>query len=382
MELTSSLLKAKARELGIDCIGIGAVERYREAPALFAPLSLYPECRTVITIGMRIPRGSYRGILEGTHWHNYTFYSYNRLNTVFRPRLTYALSCFIEDCGWEAMPHYPGGPEVSGHDDPPGPGKPPPDIWLSARIMAAGTGMGEIGHSKVFLTPEFGPRVRIGMILTDAVLESDPILPSGTICNRCGRCVTDCPGDAIPKTGEQSCELCIQVGDQALRWGDVDMGRCTLTHHGLNNRISPFLKKDLPNFEFDVAAADLTEEEAYMLTHVIAGGIWGRKFDAPDEGLIHYYRYIRSHVGYFAICGARGCICACMDSLEKRKAIRNLFHNSLYKRRPWLMPVQKDRKIGFLNASREANLDRRFPGIRAREYGYNQVRTNLEEESD
>jgi ferredoxin len=369
MELTAQLLKEKARSLGIDCIGIGSVDRYRDAPAMFSPLSLYPDCRTVITIGMRIPRGSYRGILEGTHWHNYTFYSYNRLNTIFRPRLTYALTCFIEDFGWEAMPHYPGGPEVSGRPEPLAPGKLPPEVCLSARIMAAGTGMGEIGHSKVFLTPEFGPRVRIGMILTDAELESDPVLPTGTICNECGRCVTDCPGNAIPHTHEKDKpDVAIRIGSDQLHWGDVDMGRCTLTHHGLNNRISPFLKKDLPNFEFDVTKAEMTEEEAYMLTHVIAGGVWGRKFDAPDDGLIHYYRYIRGHVGYFALCGARGCICACMDSLEKRKAIRNLFKNPLFKRKLWILPVKKDKLVGRLNLSRETYLDKRYPGLRDREY--------------
>ncbi len=369
MDLTAQRLKEKARELGIDCIGIGSIDRYRDAPVLFNPLTYYPDCKSVITIAMRIPRGSYRGIIEGTHWHNYTFYSYNRLNTVFRPKLTYALCCFIENFGWEAVPHYPGGPEVSGRLEPLGPGRLPPEICLSARIIAAGAGMGEIGYSKVFITPEFGPRVRIGMILTDAELEPDPILPTGTLCNRCGRCVHDCPGNAIPPVGEKEKKnLHIQVGEQDLSWGDVDMGRCTLTHHGLNNRISPFLKKDLPNFEFDVPTADMTEEEAYMLTHILAGGTWGRQFAAPDDALIHYYKYIRSHVGYFAICGARGCICSCMDSLEKRKAIKNLFKNPLYKRKIWLLPVKKEQKVGRINPMREAYLDRKFPGIRKNEY--------------
>ena len=53
------------------------------------------------------------------------------------------------------------------------------------------------------------------------------------------------------------------------------MGRCTLTHHGLNNTISPFLKKDFPNLEFDVANSDITEEEAYRLTYPLGLGTWG-----------------------------------------------------------------------------------------------------------
>ena len=79
MKLTSEMVKAKAAELGIDCIAIGNIERFRGAPKLMSPLTYFPEARSVIAVAMRIPRGTYRGIEEGTHWHNYTFYSYNKL---------------------------------------------------------------------------------------------------------------------------------------------------------------------------------------------------------------------------------------------------------------------------------------------------------------
>jgi epoxyqueuosine reductase QueG len=370
MKLTAQMIKDKAKELGLDCIAIGSIDRYQDAPVMMSPKTYFPECKTMITVAKRIPRGSYRGIIEGTHWHNYTYYSYNKLNTLFRPRLTYALACFIEDFGFEAIPHYPAGPEVSGRLEPLALGKLPPEVVLNARIMAAGTGMGEIGHSKVFITPEFGPRVRIGMIMTDAELEPDPIIETGTYCNRCGRCARDCPGNAIPPSKDTDKYLHINLGDKDVYWGDVNMGRCTLTHHGMNNIISPFLKKDMPNMEFDVPNSNMTEEEAYMLTHTISGGSWLRKFDAKDEGVIHYYKYIRNHVGYNAFCGARGCICSCMDALEKRKVIKNLFKNPLYKRPLWSLSVKKAKQVGSINFMREQYLDKRFPGIRKNEYQY------------
>jgi TatD DNase family protein len=34
MKLTSAILKAKAKELGIDCIAIGNIERFKNAPKL------------------------------------------------------------------------------------------------------------------------------------------------------------------------------------------------------------------------------------------------------------------------------------------------------------------------------------------------------------
>ena len=81
MKLTSQILKAKAKELGIDCIAIGNIERFKNAPKLMSPLSYFPNAKSVIAIAMPSPRGANRGIEEGTHWHNYTFYTYNKLNT-------------------------------------------------------------------------------------------------------------------------------------------------------------------------------------------------------------------------------------------------------------------------------------------------------------
>ena len=168
MKLTSEMIKARAAELGIDCIAIGNIERFKGAPKLMSPLTYFPDAKSVIAVAMRIPRGTYRGIEEGTHWHNYTFYSYNKLNSLFRPIKSYELCCFIEDHGWEAVAHYPAVPEGNGTTrEPVAPGKVPPDVVCSVRIIAAGCGLGEIGFSKVFLTKKFGPRVRLGLIFTD-----------------------------------------------------------------------------------------------------------------------------------------------------------------------------------------------------------------------
>ena len=157
MTLTSQMIKEKAAELGIDCIAIGNIERFKNAPVLMSPLTYFPEAKSVIAVAMRIPRGTYRGIEEGTHWHNYTFYSYNKLNSLFRPRLSYELCCFIEDHGWEAVAHYPAVPEGNGTmREPVAEGKVPPDVICSVRVIAAGCGLGEIGFSKVFLTKNSG----------------------------------------------------------------------------------------------------------------------------------------------------------------------------------------------------------------------------------
>lgn len=367
MKLTSQMIKDKAQELGIDCIAIGNIERFKNAPKLMSPLTYFPEAKSVIAVAMRIPRGTYRGIEEGTHWHNYTFYSYNKLNSYFRPRLSYELACFIEDHGWEAVPHYPAVPEGNGTtQEPVAEGKVPPDVICSVRVIAAGCGLGEIGFSKVFLTKKFGPRVRLGLIFTDCELEPDPILDTGDICLHCGACTRECPGNAVPSVKDEKKRLSVDFGEKKIWYGDVQMGRCTLSHHGMNNECSPFLKKEFPNMAFDVRNSEMTEEEAYIMSYTMAGGKWGRK---PDSNrVMGYYDYILSHTGYFAICGARGCIRACMNVLEKTDRIENKFHNPFYKKESWLLPNKPEKISRGVNPYREAYLDEKYPGIRENEY--------------
>ena len=108
MKLTAAMVKEAAFTRAGD-VGIANIERFANAPRQMHPKNIFPDCRSVITIVQPIPRGSFRGITEGTHWANYTFYSYNKLNTLFRPAVTYETACFIEDHGWEAVPLYPRG---------------------------------------------------------------------------------------------------------------------------------------------------------------------------------------------------------------------------------------------------------------------------------
>ena len=354
MKLTSEMIKEKAAELGIDCIAIGNIERFKNAPKLMNPQTYFPGAKSVIALAMRIPRGTYRGIEEGTHWHNYTFYAYNKLNTFFRPKKTYDLCCFIEDNGWEAVAHYPAVPERNGMNEPVAEGKVPPNVVCSIRLIAAGCGLGEVGYSKVFLTKKFGPRVRLGLIFTDCELEPDPIMDTGEICLHCGACVRDCPGNAIPSLKETEKRLEIDYGEKKTWYGDVHMGRCTLTHHGFNNECSPFHKKEFPNMAFDVRNSMMTEEEAYVLCYSLSNAKLSGK---PGKSAIEYYKYIRDHTGYFAVCGAKGCIRACMNVLEKANKIENTFHNPFYKKESWQLPNQPQTTSEGVNPFREESSD-------------------------
>jgi ferredoxin len=368
MKLTSEMIKARAKELGIDCIAIGNIERFKNAPKLMSPITYFPNAKSVIAVAMRIPRGTYRGIEEGTHWHNYTFYSYSRLNALFRPRKSYDLCRFIEDHGWEAVPHYPANSDSENIvREPVAEGKVPPNVTCSVRIIAAGCGLGEIGWSKVFLTKKFGPRVRLGLIFTDCELEPDPILDTGDICIHCGACQRECPGNAVPSIKDENSYINVDFGEKQVWYGDVHMGRCALTHQGFNNECSPFLKKDLPHMAFDVRNTEMSEEEAYMLVESISQFPWDEK-PGDYKSVVDYYKYIRNHVGYYAMCGARGCIRACMNTLEKTNRIENKFHNEFYKKPSWLLPNKPTTLPKSVNPFRQEYLDEKYPGITEGEY--------------
>lgn len=341
--LTSQMIKDLAKKIGaggggVEIVGIAPIERFSGAPERMHPANIFPDCKSVISLVQPIPRSTYRGITEGTHWNNYTYYSYNRLNTLFRPIVTDELSRFIEDHGYEAVPVYPGVPESYPNHPDPIPGRPAPEVNINIRIAAMACGLGEIGWSKVFLHPVFGPRVRIGNILTDAVLEPDPLIKPGTLCKHCMRCVPDCPGNAIP--GRDGPKITIKIDDQEYSWGDVNMGRCTATHHGINYKASPFLKRYFPGFNLDITQTTMSEELAYKITHSLGLANWWRQNPEFPGGMAYpYIKQISAHCGYLAVCGAKGCIRACMEFQERTHNIgQSKFETPVFPTQKWELP--------------------------------------------
>ena len=117
---------------------------------------------------------------------------------------------------------------------------------------------------------------------------------------------------------------------------------------------------------FDVRNSQMTEEEAYILSYSLAGAKWGRK--PGNHAVMDYYNYIINHTGYFAICGARGCIRACGDMMEKAGKMEQKFHNPYYKKEKWELPLHPTKVSDGVNPYREFYLDKNYPGIRENEY--------------
>lgn len=61
--------------------------------------------------------------------------------------------------------------------------------------------MGSIGDSHNLITKEFGPRVRIVSILTDAPVTPDDMLEKN-LCIHCKKCLKNCPSQCFKENGK------------------------------------------------------------------------------------------------------------------------------------------------------------------------------------
>jgi epoxyqueuosine reductase QueG len=68
---------------------------------------------------------------------------------------------------------------------------------LSLKLAAYEAGIGVFGRPSTIITPEFGPRVNLGVVLTDAVLKPDGRVEDFSPCEHCDVCVRSCPVKAI-----------------------------------------------------------------------------------------------------------------------------------------------------------------------------------------
>jgi len=181
-------VKAFAEERGLDLVGFVSTAHLDEVtPTQFKPARLWPAARTAISIGQRFLLGAVDvgtgDMIQNARWVAW------RTNEMLNRRAM-EIGHFLERKGARALP-LANGTMVD------------PD-WtnqgifgdLSHRHVAAEAGLGVIGVPTFLVTPQFGPRVYLNTILTDAELEPDPRLDFDP-CIGCDECVKACPNEAI-----------------------------------------------------------------------------------------------------------------------------------------------------------------------------------------
>ncbi len=227
-------VRAVATEAGADLVGFAPISRFDDAPELYHPRTIFPQTQTVIAVAVRHIRGTLAAAEEGTYWQSYSSDSYWYLNEVIAPKILRAVCLALEAEGHTSVPvhnpfHWHSGRKIR-DDQPAG-----PDGFVSLRIMGVAAGLGELGHSKVFLTPQFGPRQRIFAIFTDAELEATPLF-EGAVCDGCMECVRECEACAI---GEER-DVTFTIEGREFAHAALDTKRCGNVHAGRDPRYSPF----------------------------------------------------------------------------------------------------------------------------------------------
>ena len=287
-------VKKVALQAGADLAGIASIDRFDNAPEGLHPRQIFGKTQSVIALGCRMLRGALKTIEEGNYWQAYNCDSYQYLNEVLAPHMLRKIVLHLEDRGFTSVPIH--NPFCVNQGRPVRPGGTNPDGFISLRVVGCAAGLGELGLSKLFLTPQFGPRQRVFAVLTDAVLQPDPLYQEN-VCDSCGECARACPADAIPP--EKNVKF--KIGDREFSHGALDCEKCMKIHIGWDPRYSPFLNKD-----------------------------------SSPENPPSYYKFLDHRFRHHTICGGRGCVRKCVDHLEKAGKLKS-FQTPMVEGEQWVI---------------------------------------------
>ncbi|MBW1720479.1 MAG: epoxyqueuosine reductase [Deltaproteobacteria bacterium] len=173
-------LKKRIRGWGADLVGvadIAALEGLR-----VEPLDLLDPFSRAIAIAVRLPRVIFQGIEDRpTPLYKAAYETANRL----LDEIAFKTAVHLEDAGYESLP-IPASQILD---------------WeglygaVSHKAVARVAGLGWQGKSLLLVTPQYGPRVRLVTVLTQAPL--DPDSPLENRCGECNNCRDACPAEAI-----------------------------------------------------------------------------------------------------------------------------------------------------------------------------------------
>lgn len=329
--ITSDVIKKKAIEFGADIAGIASTNRFEGTSPEKDPRFVAPAAKSVIGLAFRVLRGSFRGIESGTQFYQLSTMGTTNIDVCYAPKALRRLACFLEDNGFEGVPQMAENDRRPASDkgtnpemiqtfkikaDPVSAGKPAPDVIMDFNQSAYLCGLGEMGMGGFFLTPEFGPFQRFAFILTDAELEPDPLF-GGKICDKCGKCVEGCPGQAILRESQHE-----KWAGTSVEHFKLDEWQCAAyyagAHSATNPFLSPFAFRDLPDGE-KIARGEkmLSSEEAEQVKRIASKTYGGVGFNYGA-----------------CICG-KSCQRECYIHLEKMGVLKKKFSSRFRTEKPW-----------------------------------------------
>src|SRR5262245_26152101 len=185
-------VKALARELGADLVGIASAATLNRFPPdplhPQTPERISPYVKSVIVIVKRIPVGAFRCKT------NVPVQYIDMLVLRKMDRIAYQIVEALEARGYPSF--------VTAAQETDWNYKRASYGRLSTRHLGIEAGLGTFGLEVNILTPEYGPRVYLTGILTEAEFEADaPMTEQVCIGESCSRCLYSCPVDAVRHFG-------------------------------------------------------------------------------------------------------------------------------------------------------------------------------------
>ena len=317
--ITAADVKSFALECGADLCTIGSIDRWKAVPKNENPVSIMPQAKSVICIAFRTQRGALRGAKEGTYFSAYSIANFFDLNRVTAPMVQRRIANLLEDCGYENVPiqyyaHNLGKNSGRPSLDEYGEEKAPPEVFFNFRVGGALCGMGEIGHSRLLLTREFGPAQRLYFLVTEAELEADPLVHG--VCDGCMECVRKCHANALELENNDN----IEIPDvTTLRRSKLNDTKCRLAH--ISGAFSPYADPSIRAFVDNICngKGDLCEDgtpvppfaeiQKKVTSEVSYAQNMSKVFNAPS-----------------ALCG-EGCVMACLSHLDKKGVLNRKFRH-------------------------------------------------------
>ena len=169
-------LKTFAKSFGADLIGFCALPQ--------SPIKELPQLRYAVSIGVKLSSAVLQTIDSAP---SFMYFQHYRAANALLDNVAFRLSRALEEDGFSAFP-------VAASQSL---GKNNPYRGVIAHKTAAVlSGLGFVGKSGLFLSTEYGSKVRLATILTDAPLQNElPIIENG--CGDCQICQKACPAGAI-----------------------------------------------------------------------------------------------------------------------------------------------------------------------------------------
>ncbi len=236
--------------MGMDLVGFGPVERWRNAPHLISPGAILPEARTVVVAAIHIT-DTWTEMGGEPEPQDRSPGGWMDQNS-FMDRVAFRVARLLQDAGHKTIPvvssniwryrQFEGIPSLFAPD-------------LSHIHAATAAGLAQIGWSGLAITPEFGPRVRFISIVTEADLVPTPMYDGPALCDRCGECIKHCPTGALRGDFNSATPHEVEIGGKTFKYCNKNIWRCAWAEH----------------FNLDLNSATLTRKGLHVDEKAVLG---------------------------------------------------------------------------------------------------------------